>query len=560
MTGTITAPPLSSETIEEIRTTAQREGRGFIHALEARCELPPEPWLQALGKHFHYPTLDMAALDRIEPAFDLLSLREATQNLCVILRDNPDRWLCAIADPTDSGLQIRVEALAGRPLEWHLAHPADLRAYLGRFEESVHALDSFAVGHAAAGKVQAVEEISLQTIGDDISPVIRLVNSTIYDAMKSGASDIHLECNARGMTIKYRIDGVLSQVGEVPDTAMAEQVVSRVKVLSELDIAERRIPQDGRFKVRVRNRDVDFRVSIMPSVFGEDAVIRILDKEALVGQMSSLRLESLGFDEDAMLVIRRLAAEPYGMLLVTGPTGSGKTTTLYAALSEINTGEEKIVTIEDPIEYHLPGVLQIPVNEKKGLTFAIGLRSILRHDPDKIMVGEIRDPDTAEIAVQSALTGHLVFTTVHANNVFDVVGRFMHMGVDPYSFVSALNGIIAQRLVRINCPACSQPVTPSAELLAISGLAPEQVTGYRFMEGRGCGQCRGTGFKGRKAIAEYMVLNDELRELIVARNSIRELKAAAIRSGTRSLRQAALDAVRKGETTLREINRGTLVE
>ncbi len=550
---------LTTKIIAETRVAALSTGKSFIAALEVRSDLPPPLWLESLGRYFHYPTLDMPALNILKPDFTQLSLREATQSLCVILQNNTGRWLCAIADPTDSSLQIRVEALTGRQLEWYLVHPADLRAYLGRFEENMHALDSFAVDPGMAAKVQAIEEISLQTISDDANPVIRLVNSTIYDAMKSGASDIHLECHGRGMTIKYRIDGVLSQVGEAPDPAMAEQIVSRVKVLSELDIAERRIPQDGRFKVRVRSRDVDFRVSIMPSVFGEDAVIRILDKEALIGQMSSLRLESLGFDEDAKQVIRRLASEPYGMLLVTGPTGSGKTTTLYAALSEINTGEEKIVTIEDPIEYHLPGVLQIPVNEKKGLTFARGLRSILRHDPDKIMVGEIRDPETAEIAVQSALTGHLVFTTVHANNVFDVVGRFMHMGVDPYSFVSALNGIIAQRLVRLNCTACAQPVTPTAELLALSGLTREQVVNYRFMEGLGCGQCRGTGFKGRKAIAEYMVLNDELRELIVARNSIRELKAAAMRSGTRSLRQAALAAVCAGDTTLREINRGTFV-
>ena len=550
---------LTPEKIEEIRAAAQREGKSFIQSLESRCELPPETWLVALGLYFHYPTLLMTELNRLEPAFDLLPLSEATQRHCVILRDEAGRCRCAMTDPADRGLQIWAETLSGLTLEWYLVHPADLRAYLSRYEESMHALDSFSVDTATADGLQIIDEISLQTISDDANPVIRLVNSTIYDAMKAGASDIHLKGHSHGMVIKYRIDGVLSQVGEIPDTAMAEQVVSRIKVLSDLDIAERRVPQDGRFKVRVRGRDVDFRVSIMPSVFGEDAVIRILDKEALIGQMSNLRLESLGFDEEAMQVIRRLATEPYGMLLVTGPTGSGKTTTLYAALSEINNGEEHIVTIEDPVEYNLPGVLQIPVNEKKGLTFARGLRSILRHDPDKIMVGEIRDADTAEIAVQSALTGHLVFTTVHANNVFDVVGRFMHMGVDPYSFVSALNGIIAQRLVRINCPACSQPMVPSERLLAASGLTQEQVIGYRFMEGRGCGQCRGTGFKGRKAIAEYMVLNDELRELIVARNSIRELKAAALRSGTRSLRDAALAAVRTGETTLKEINRGTFV-
>jgi general secretion pathway protein E len=550
---------LTGAIIEQIRNAAQREGRPFIRTLEAQCECPTEAWLAVLGNYFHYPSLTMAQLDLYQPTFDAVTLRDATQRLCVVLRDEHNHALCAMADPTDKGLQIWAETVAGMPLEWFLVHPADLRAYLGRFEESTLALDAFTIAEVSAEGGQVIDEISLQTINEDTNPVIRLVNSTIYDAMKAGASDIHLKGHAHGMAIKYRIDGVLSQLGEITDSAMTEQVISRIKVLSELDIAERRVPQDGRFKVRVRGRDVDFRVSIMPSVFGEDAVIRILDKEALVGQMSNLRLDSLGFDEDAMAVIRRLAAEPYGMLLVTGPTGSGKTTTLYAALSEINNGEEHIVTIEDPVEYQLAGVLQIPVNEKKGLTFARGLRSILRHDPDKIMVGEIRDADTAEIAVQSALTGHLVFTTVHANNVFDVVGRFMHMGVDPYSFVSALNGIVAQRLVRINCPACTQTMVPSVQLLAASGLKPDQVSDYRFMEGRGCGQCRGTGFKGRKAIAEYMVLNDELRELIVARNSIRELKAAAVRSGTRSLREAALAAVRRGETTLKEINRETFV-
>jgi general secretion pathway protein E len=551
---------LTTEVIQEIRANAKLEGRGFIQLLEAQSNVPTEEWLTALGRHFHYPTLNMAELDLLEADFSVLSMRDATQLQCVIARKGNGEICCALSDPTNLDLQARVNDAAGVPVALNLVHPADLRVYLARHEEKLHALDSFAEGQTNQAVTQHVEEISLQSLGDDISPVIRLVNSTVYDAMKSGASDIHLEGHMRGMAIKYRIDGVLSLAGEVPDAAMAEQVVSRVKVLSDLDIAERRIPQDGRFKARVLGRDVDFRVSIMPSVYGEDAVIRILDKEALVGQMQGLSLESLGFDEDAMEVIRRLAAEPYGMLLVTGPTGSGKTTTLYAALSEINTGEDKIITIEDPVEYHLQGVLQIPVNEKKGLTFARGLRSILRHDPDKIMVGEIRDSDTAEIAVQSALTGHLVLTTVHANNVFDVVGRFMHMGVDPYSFVSALNGIIAQRLVRIICPACARPVTPSPKLLAVSGITPKQALDYNFMAGSGCGQCRGTGYKGRKAIAEYMILNDELRELIVARNSIRELKAAAMRSGTRSLRQAALLAVQNGQTTLQEINRGTFID
>jgi general secretion pathway protein E len=329
--------------------------------------------------------------------------------------------------------------------------------------------------------------------------------------------------------------------------------------MAELDIAERRIPQDGRFKVLAQGREIDFRVSIMPSIFGEDAVLRILDKQSLTDHVKGLTLDALGFDAEAGATLRRLSSEPYGMLLVTGPTGSGKTTTLYAAISEINHGSDKLITIEDPVEYQLPGVLQIPVNEKKGLTFARGLRSILRHDPDKIMVGEIRDPETAQIAVQAALTGHLVFTTVHANNVFDVIGRFMHMGVDPYSFVSALNGIAAQRLVRVNCSHCAQDVVPDAQLLTESGLTLEQVGGWHLRAGRGCGQCRGSGFRGRKAISEIMVLNDEIRELITAREPIRRVKEAARKQRTRFLREAALDVVRNGDTTLQEINRVTLV-
>jgi general secretion pathway protein E len=378
--------------------------------------------------------------------------------------------------------------------------------------------------------------------------------------MKAAASDIHLETGPGGLAIKYRIDGVLTPVGSMAGLDLAEQVISRIKIMSELDIAERRVPQDGRFKVSVHGHEVDFRVSIMPSIFGEDAVLRILDKQTLSDQIKGLRLSYLGLDEHCITQLRRLSSEPYGMLLVTGPTGSGKTTTLYAAISEINHGRDKIITIEDPVEYQLPGVLQIPVNEKKGLTFARGLRSILRHDPDKIMVGEIRDPETAQIAVQSALTGHLVFTTVHANNVFDVIGRFIHMGVDPYSFVSALNGIMAQRLVRVSCPHCAVDVEPDAGLLADSGISAEQAAGMHFRAGRGCGHCRGTGFKGRRAIGEILHLNEEIRELIIARQPVRLVRDAARRNGSRFLREIALDMVATGETTLSEVNRVTVAD
>jgi len=351
---------------------------------------------------------------------------------------------------------------------------------------------------------------------------------------------------------------VLDHATSVNGIDTAEQVISRLKVLAELDIAERRIPQDGSFRVEANHREIDLRVSIMPSIHGEDAVIRILDKRAMIEAYGSLTLEALGFDDASLVTLRSLAEEAYGMLLVTGPTGSGKTTTLYAALTEIHNGRDKIITIEDPVEYQLPGILQIPVNEKKGLTFAKGLRSILRHDPDKIMVGEIRDRETAEIAVQSALTGHLVLTTVHANNVFDVFGRFTHMGIDPYAFVSALNGIWAQRLIRLNCPRCAVEYIPSDAELARVYLDREDVKHYRFKHGAGCGDCRGTGYKGRRAIAEILTLTDEIREMVVEKRPIRHIKEAARNNGTRSLREAALDLVKSGDTTLAEIKRVTL--
>jgi general secretion pathway protein E len=386
---------------------------------------------------------------------------------------------------------------------------------------------------------------------------VKLVHSTVYDALKAGASDIHLETRPGGLAVRYRVDGVLVHIATLGGAELCEQVISRIKVMSELDIAERRVPQDGRFKLALKGRPIDFRVSIMPSVHGEDAVLRILDKQALTDELHGLRLDALGFEKDLIGRLRRLSQLPYGMLLVTGPTGSGKTTTLYAAISETNTGQDKIVTIEDPVEYQLQGVLQIPVNEKKGLTFARGLRSILRHDPDKIMVGEIRDPETAQIAIQSALTGHLVFTTVHANNVFDVLGRFSSMEVDSYAFVSALNGILAQRLVRIVCEQCAESSSPSLELIEQSGLMLAHVSNWTYRAGRGCAHCRGTGYKGRAAIGELLVLNDELREAIVVRAPARRLKELAIAGGSKLIRTAALELVQRGATTLLEANRVT---
>jgi len=551
---------ISPAVVRKARSVAAASGQRLMEVLEEHSGLSGENFIRSLGASLDYPVATMSDLDGLQPAFDLLSYTEAVEKECLLLRDAADSLILTITDPFNEEVQAWAEQRIARLFSWQLAGRADVTAYLSRHEDTLRTMDELVSGDEKE-KVerQDVEHLSFKSIAEDTSPVVKLVHSTMYDALKAEASDIHLETGPDGLVIKYRIDGVMSTVGLAASAEMAEQVISRIKVMSELDIAERRVPQDGRFKVAVRGHEVDFRVSIMPSIFGEDAVLRILDKKALSDQMKGLRLDHLGFDEHSITQIRRLSNEPYGMVLVTGPTGSGKTTSLYAAISEINLGLDKIITIEDPVEYQLPGVLQIPVNEKKGLTFVRGLRSILRHDPDKIMVGEIRDSETAQIAVQSALTGHLVFTTVHANNAFDVIGRFMHMGVDPYSFVSAMNGIVAQRLVRMSCPACKAEIHPDAQLLADSGLTAEVAATMHFQAGSGCGQCRGTGYKGRKAICEILQLNDEIRELIVARQPTRLVREAARKNGTRFLREVAIEAVARGETTLQEINRVTLV-
>lgn len=544
--------------LAEIRRKAAVQGVSVIQLLEEDGGCTPDELMQQLGQLMRMPILEMKAIHALQPAFDILPFSEAMAHECVLFRNNQD-YLLAISNPFSGKLRAWAEERIDRAMEWYLVHPADLSAFFSQQEKSMRAMDQV-MPSAELDKAQSgVEDLSLKSINEGTSQVVRLVHSTLYDAHKSQASDIHLEMAVGALSIKYRIDGVLTSIGVIQGPDLAEQVISRIKVMSELDIAERRVPQDGRFKISIQGREIDFRVSIMPSIFGEDAVLRILDRQALSDHIEGLTLNQLGFSPAAIASIRRLSSEPYGMLLVTGPTGSGKTTSLYAAISEVNKGHDKIITIEDPIEYQLPGVLQIPVNEKKGLTFARGLRSILRHDPDKIMVGEIRDSETAQIAIQAALTGHLVFTTVHANNVFDVIGRFSHMGVDPYSFVSALNGIVAQRLVRLLCSHCAVDEHPDDAVIAESGIAADDAKHYRFRSGKGCGQCRGSGYRGRNAIAEILLLNDEIRELIVAQEPIRRIKEAARNNGTRFLREAALDMVKQGLTSLEEANRVTIV-
>ena len=481
----------------------------------------------------------------------------------VPLREEGDTLVIVMADPSDMVHLNEVEMALARPIRVMVGPERRIADILEKSESTQRVLDEATEGF----RLQLVQEaedgeevLSIDRITADSSPIIRLVDSILFNAIQRRASDIHVETQDREVVVKYRIDGVLYQAMKSIDKRHHSTIISRIKVMSELDIAEKRIPQDGRFKVRFAGRTIDFRVSIMPTVHGEDAVIRILDKESTNAEFRTLNLDVLGFEEDTKRQLRKFINEPYGMVLVTGPTGSGKTTTLYACLSEIRSTEDKIITIEDPVEYQLKGITQIPVNEKKGLTFARGLRSILRHDPDKVMVGEIRDEETAQIAVQSALTGHLVFTTVHANNVVDVIGRFLNMDVDLYNFVSALNCVLAQRLVRIICKHCRRPMEVTDQLLEDSGLEPDRYRDFVFHEGAGCMECNGTGYRGRMAIVELLNLSDNIRQLILDRRAAAEIKRAAKSEGMRFLRESALQKVFAGETTLREINKATFVE
>jgi len=469
-----------------------------------------------------------------------------------------------VADPTDVLMIDELELLLGTSIEVVVGTPGAIQEILKKSESSQRVLEEateeFRIQIVLEDDETGEETLSIDRLTSDQSPIIKLVDSTLFNALQRRASDIHIETRDREVVIKYRIDGVLYQAMEPIDKKFHQTIISRIKVMSELDISEKRVPQDGRFKLRMKGRTVDFRVSIMPSVHGEDCVIRILDKESTNREFASLSLDVCGFEDRDMQRIRRFIREPYGMVLVTGPTGSGKTTSLYAAISEIKNDEDKIITIEDPVEYQLPGITQIPVNEKKGLTFARGLRSILRHDPDKIMVGEIRDAETAQIAIQSALTGHLVFTTVHANNVVDVLGRFLNMKVDLYNFVSALNCILAQRLVRKICVHCREVATVTPDEIREAGIDPELARGHTFYEGRGCLECDGTGFHGRMAIAELLDLSDRIRGLILERRPAAEIKKAAKDEGMAFLRDAALAKVLEGWTTLKEINKVTFVD
>jgi general secretion pathway protein E len=568
--STLTPNTLSSRLDELMQQRLQRESRidetmmddETVRALG--IDAGPNEYLAWLSARSAMPAANPSMWDPKHRDTQLIPFVEGVKRLCLALRPAEGVLQVVVSDPfaasTRLWLQQRLRAQGVRSTEWSVATTADVQAYYSRLEREVNALEATAAPTTSLEGEQSLEmaslTLSLASIGADDSPVVRFVNSTIYDALRAQASDIHLETVPRGLTVRYRLDGVLNTITHQDNIEVAHRVISRIKVLANLDIAERRTPQDGRLKIQVAGRNVDLRVSIMPSLHGEDAVLRILDRYQLADN-GSLSIGHLGFAEQNQDFCRQMAQLPHGLFLVTGPTGSGKTTTLYGLISEFGTGMDKIVTIEDPVEYQLPGVLQIPVNESKGLTFARGLRSILRHDPDRIMVGEIRDPETAQIAIQAALTGHQVFATVHANNVFDVIGRMTSMGADLYNLVAALNGVLAQRLLRINCTYCLEPYSVSAQQEQHLGLAPRTM---RLVRGKGCSHCRGTGFKGRRAIAQTMRLDPQLRTQIAARAGFDALREAALSRGMSTLRDAALDLAAQGITTIEEALRVTAAE
>ena len=520
----------------------------LAHALATQYDLPYDPLVDFRVDPQYFKTISVKLMQR----FPFVPITEQSGVLTI-----------AVAEPHNLFGLDELELLIGKPLDRVVSSRSAILAALERSEGSSQALRELEAEYRSVlvkDDVRGEEIATLDQGGDDQSPTVKLLDSILLSAMQRRASDIHIEAADRATKVKLRVDGILVPAMEPLDIRLHAPLVSRLKVMSELDIAERRVPQDGSFRMRLDRKTVDFRVSILPSVFGESVVIRILDRDSIAIGVSALKLERLGFNPEDLKRFRRAITRPHGMVLVTGPTGSGKTTTLYAAISEMNTLEDKLITIEDPVEYQLSGVVQIPVNEKKGLTFARGLRSILRHDPDKIMVGEIRDAETAQIAIQSALTGHLVLTTVHANNVFDVIGRFASMGIDAYNFLAALNCVLAQRLIRILCLSCRTQVKAQQTLIEESGLDYDQYKETLFYEGKGCPQCHGTGYRGRKCITEFLDLTDEIKEMILAERPISEIRYRAVTDGMITLRQSALKKVSSGETSLREINRVTFSE
>ena len=554
---------LPKQTLDQVLSRLGGVTAAFGQTLVSEGILSEDQLARALAAQFDLPCNLLAEFRVDQRFYDSMSVKLMQRHPFVPIAEHQGRLTIAIPDPQNLLALDELELLLGRPLDLVVSSRSAILAALEHSEGSSQALRELEAEYRSVlvkEDERGEEVLTIDHTGEDQSPAVKLLDSILLSALQRRASDIHIEAADRATKVKLRVDGILVPAMEPLDIRLHAPLVSRLKVMSDLDIAERRVPQDGSFRMRLERKTVDFRVSILPSVFGESVVIRILDREAITTGVSALRLERLGFNVEDLKRFRRAITRPYGMVLVTGPTGSGKTTTLYAAITEMNIKEDKLITIEDPVEYQLSGVVQIPVNEKKGLTFARGLRSILRHDPDKIMVGEIRDGETAQIAIQSSLTGHLVLTTVHANNVFDVIGRFASMGIDAYNFLAALNCVLAQRLVRMVCLACREAVKLDNVLAEESGLDFEEYKDVPFYEGKGCQACHGTGYRGRKCITEFLDLNDEIKEMILAERPLSEIRYRAVTGGMITLRQSALRKVLEGSTTLHEINRVTFSE
>ncbi len=554
---------LPKQTLDQVLSRLGGVTAAFGQTLVSEGILSEDQLARALAAQFDLPCNLLAEFRVDQRFYDSMSVKLMQRHPFVPIAEHQGRLTIAIPDPQNLLALDELELLLGRPLDLVVSSRSAILAALEHSEGSSQALRELEAEYRSVlvkEDERGEEVLTIDHTGEDQSPAVKLLDSILLSALQRRASDIHIEAADRATKVKLRVDGILVPAMEPLDIRLHAPLVSRLKVMSDLDIAERRVPQDGSFRMRLERKTVDFRVSILPSVFGESVVIRILDREAITTGVSALRLERLGFNVEDLKRFRRAITRPYGMVLVTGPTGSGKTTTLYAAITEMNIKEDKLITIEDPVEYQLSGVVQIPVNEKKGLTFARGLRSILRHDPDKIMVGEIRDGETAQIAIQSSLTGHLVLTTVHANNVFDVIGRFASMGIDAYNFLAALNCVLAQRLVRMVCLACREAVKLDNVLAEESGLDFEEYKDVPFYEGKGCQACHGTGYRGRKCITEFLDLNDEIKEMILAERPLSEIRYRAVTGGMITLRRSALRKVLEGSTTLHEINRVTFSE
>lgn len=554
---------LTKQAVEDVASRLKGTPTALGQTLVCEGLLSEDQLAQALAVQYGLP-YDPLTSFQVDPRYyETISVKLMQRFPFIPISERDSVLTIAVADPHNLLGLDELELMIGKPLELIVSSKSAILSALDRSAGSSQALRELEAEYRSVllKEDDRGEEIAAFDQGrEDQSPAVKLLDSILLSAMQRRASDIHIEAADRATKVKLRVDGILIPAMEPLDIRLHAPLVSRLKVMSELDIAERRVPQDGSFRMRLDRKTVDFRVSILPSVFGESVVIRILDRDSIAAGVSALKLERLGFNSEDLRRFRKAIARPYGMVLATGPTGSGKTTTLYAAISEMNTLEDKLITIEDPVEYQLSGVVQIPVNEKKGLTFARGLRSILRHDPDKIMVGEIRDPETAQIAIQSAMTGHLVLTTVHANNVFDVIGRFASMGIDSYNFLAALNCVLAQRLVRIFCPSCRTPVKAQKVLIEESGLDYEQYKDTAFYEGKGCASCLGTGYRGRRCITEFLDLTDEIKEMILADRPLSEIRYRAVTDGMITLRQSALNKMLNGETSLREVNRVTFSE